>query len=126
MIEIFWSKTNVFHIYKGIFNPHMAPPTMSVQSVQFQQVMQQPQVVENPQIIEQQPQPNFQTQITHINQSMQPINQHLNQSIQQSINENQQKLNGIPFSVQNSMPQPVPYPQQVRNFFVVFPRFHFM
>ena len=106
----------------------MAPPTMSVQSVQFQQVMQQPQVVENPQIIEQQPQPNFQTQITHINQPMQPINQQqLNQSIQQSINENQQKLNGIPFSVQNSIPQPVPYPQQVSNFFPVeFPRFYSM
>lgn len=117
-----------FIFTKGIFNPHMAPPTMSVQSVQFQQVMQQPQVVENPQIIEQQPQPNFQTQITHINQPMQPINQQqLNQSIQQSINENQQKLNGIPFSVQNSIPQPVPYPQQVSNFFPVeFPRFYSM
>lgn len=101
----------------------MAPPTMSVQSVQFQQVMQQPQVVENTQIIEQQSQPNFQTQMTHINQPMQSINQQFNRSIQQSINENQQKLNGIPFSVQNSIPQPVPYPQQVRNFFFcgIFP-----
>lgn len=96
----------------------MAPPTvtgMSVQSVQFQQVMQ-PQVVENPQIIEQSPQPNFQTQIQHINQTMgQPINQQLSQQIQQSINDNQQKLNGLPFSVQQNVPQPVPYPQQVRN-----------
>lgn len=77
----------------------MAPP-MSVQSVQFQL---QPQVVENAQLIEQQPQAiqqNFQTQIQHLSQ---PI---------QSINENQSKLNGIPFSVQNA-PQPVPYPQQV-------------
>lgn len=118
MVELFQNKTNVcfIHVHIGIFNPHMAPPTMSVQSVQFQQVMQsQPQVVENPQIIEQQPQPNFQTQIQHINQPIgQPINQQLSQSIQQSINENQQKLNGIPFSVQN-VPQPVPYPQQVRE-----------
>lgn len=105
--------------YAGIFNPHMAPPTvtgMSVQSVQFQQVMQ-PQVVESSQIIEQQSQQNFQAQIQQMNhqQMGQPISQQLNQSIQQSINENQQKLNGIPFSVQN-VPQPVPYPQQVCDF----------
>lgn len=79
----------------------MAPPTvtgMTGMSVQFQQVMQ-PQVVENTQLIEQQP--NYQTQI-----------QHISQPLQQTINENQPKLNGIPFSVQNT-PQPVPYPQQV-------------
>lgn len=107
--------TNIEHFFVnlGIFNPHMAPPTMSVQSVQFQQVMQ-PQVVENPQIIEQPSQQNFQPQIQHLNQPMgQSINQQINQQIQQSINENQQKLNGLPFSVQN-VPQPVPYPQQVR------------
>lgn len=79
----------------------MAPPTVTGMSVQFQPMMQSQQVVENHQIIDQQPQPNFQTQIHH-----------MNQSIQQQINENQQKINGIPFSVQN-VPQPVPYPQQV-------------
>lgn len=78
----------------------MAPPTVTGMSVQFQQVMQ-PQAVENQQIIDQQTQANYQTQIQHISQSM-----------QQPINENQQKINGIPFSVQNT-PQPVPYPQQV-------------
>lgn len=79
----------------------MAPPAVTgIQSVQFQQVMQ-PQMVESPQIIEQQ---NFQSQI-----------QQMNHSMQQSINENQQKLNGMPFSIQNP-PQPVPFPQQVRLF----------
>ncbi|XP_031636752.1 protein RIK-like isoform X2 [Contarinia nasturtii] len=70
-----------------IFNPHLAPPTVTGMSVQFQQVMQ-PQVVENTQIIDQSHQSNFQTQMH-----------------QQQINENQQKLNGIP----------VPYPQQMED-----------
>lgn len=78
----------------------MAPPTVTGMSVQFQPLMQS-QVIENQQIIEQSQQQNFQTQIHHLNQPM-----------QQSINENQQKINGIPFSVQNT-PQTVPYSQQV-------------
>lgn len=96
----------------GIFNPHMAPPTVTGLSVQFQPMMQSQQVVENHQIIDQQPQPHFQTQI-----------QHMNQSMQQQINENQQKINGIPFSVQN-VPQPVPYPQQVL-YWVFYPQLFF-
>lgn len=78
----------------------MAPPTVTGMSVQFQPLMQT-QVVENAQIIEQ-PQPNFQTQIQHINQQMQA-------QLQPQIGDNQQKL--APFSVQNT-PQPVPFPQQ--------------
>lgn len=90
----------------------MAPPTVTGMSVQFQPMMQSQQVVENHQIIDQQPQSNFQTQI-----------QHMNQTMQQQINENQQKINGIPFSVQN-VPQPVPYPQQVL-YWVFYPQLLF-
>lgn len=82
----------------------MAPPAVTgIQSVQFQQVMQ-PQMVESPQIISTKEQQNFQSQIQQINHSM-----------QQSFNENQQKLNGMPFSIQNP-PQPVSFSQQVRLF----------
>lgn len=79
----------------------MAPPGMSVQ---FQHVMQ-PQVVED-----QSHQSNFHAQIQHINP---PNNQSLSQPIQQQINENQQKLNGMPPFNASNVPQAVPYPQQV-------------
>lgn len=134
----------------GIFNPHMAPPTMSVQ---FQPVMQ-PQIIEqSPQIIDQsQIQPQFHTQIQHINQQIQqPMHQqqqqqpppptqqqihlqhhqqqlqHQHQQHQQQqqmrsamaqqqaqADAQQQKLNGVPFTVQNVQPQPVPFPPQVK------------
>lgn len=86
----------------GIFNPHMAPPTVTGMSVQFQPMMQQQIVDNSQQILEQQSQQNFQTH----------LQQHMNATMHQQINENQQKLNGMQFSVQN-LPQPVPYPQQV-------------
>lgn len=95
----------------------MAPPTVTGMSVQFQPVMQT-QVVDNPQIIDQASQ-----QIQHINQTiqqpvqmqqqMQPqLQQQLQQQMQQPVIENQQKVNGMSFSVQN-MPQCMPYPSQV-------------
>lgn len=112
----------------------MAPPTVTGMSVQFQPIMQT-QVVENPQIIEQTTQSNFQTQIQHLNQSIQPMQQtmqtmqpmqqqvqmqhqmqsSLQQQLQQPVTENQQKINGIPFSVHN-VQQSMPYSTQVRPF----------
>lgn len=98
----------------------MAPPTVTGMSVQFQPLMQT-QVVESSQIIEQTTQPNYQTQIQHINQTIQqPMQQQMQQmttmqqmqspvsmqqqiqsQLQQQCNDNQQKMNGIPYSVQN-------------------------
>lgn len=112
----------------------MAPPTVTGMSVQFQPVMQT-QVVENSQIIDQATQQNFQTQIQHINQTIQPMQQtmqtmqpmqqqvqmqqqmqpSMQQQLQQPVTENQQKINGIPFSVQN-IPHSMPYQSQVRLF----------
>lgn len=108
----------------------MAPPTVTGMSVQFQPVMQS-QVVESQQILEQsQPQPNFQQQIQQINQTIQaPMQQQtmqqqmsatlVQQTMPQTVTDATQKLNGVPYSVQN-VPQPVPYPPQVNHHQILF------
>lgn len=111
-----------FFFRAGIFNPHMAPPTVTGMSVQFQPI--QTQVVENPQIIDQTSQSNFQTQIQHINptiqqpmqqqmqqmqqiqsmQSMQPpvqMQQQMQTQLQHTVTDNQQNLTMQKFSMQN-------------------------